>query len=77
MSRDAAILPRKLDWMLTDRMDDLKGIMNDNGTFISFPPLGSQTSMITVFGDNRVNIQRTIRCVMQLVGHLLILVFAS
>lgn len=67
MSRDAAILPRKLDWMLTDRVDDLKAIMNDNATFISFPPIGSSNSLITVYGDNRVNILRTIRSVMQLV----------
>ncbi|KAI5119924.1 hypothetical protein M0805_000889 [Coniferiporia weirii] len=66
MSRDTAILPRKLDWMLTDRMDDLKTIMNDNATFINFPPIGSATSLITVYGDNKVNIQRTIRSVMQL-----------
>jgi hypothetical protein len=67
ISRDTAILPRKLDWMVTDRSDDLKTIMNDNATFIQFPPIGSSTSMITVYGDNRVNIQRTIRSIMQLV----------
>jgi hypothetical protein len=67
MSRDVSILPRKLEWMITDRMEDLKGIMHDNATFISFPPVGEQTSVITVFGDNRVNIQRTIRCIMQMV----------
>ncbi|PFH50739.1 hypothetical protein AMATHDRAFT_60568 [Amanita thiersii Skay4041] len=66
ISRDTAILPRKLDWMVTDRGDDLKQIMSDNSTFIQFPPLGSSTSLITVYGDNRVNIQRTIRSIMQL-----------
>ncbi|KLO20412.1 cytoplasmic protein [Schizopora paradoxa] len=66
MSRDSAILPRKLDWMLTDRMDDLKSIMNDNATFLNVPPIGSSNSLITVYGDNKVNIQRTIRTVMQL-----------
>ncbi|KAK0233391.1 cytoplasmic protein [Armillaria fumosa] len=66
ISRDTAILPRKLDWMVTDRPDDLKSIMSDNATFIQFPPLGSSTSLITVFGDSRVNIQRTIRSIMQL-----------
>jgi hypothetical protein len=68
MSRDTAILPRKLDWMVTDRGDDLKQIMNDNATFIQFPPLGSSTSLITVFGDHRVNVQRTIRSIMSLVS---------
>ncbi|VDB84505.1 unnamed protein product [Peniophora sp. CBMAI 1063] len=66
VSRDTAILPRKLDWMVLERADDLKAVMNDNGTFIMFPPLGSSTSLITVFGDHKVNVQRTIRAVMQL-----------
>lgn len=66
ISRDAAILPRKLDWMLTDRLEELRSIMIDNGTFVAFPLLGSQTSVISVFGDHRVNIERTIRSIMQL-----------
>jgi hypothetical protein len=66
ISRDTAILPRKLDWMVTDRPEDLKSIMHDNATFIHFPPLGSSTSLISVYGDHRVNIQRTIRSIMQL-----------
>lgn len=67
ISKDAAILPRKLDWMVTDRMDDLKGLMHDNSTFIQFPPIGSSASLITVLGEHRVNVQRTIRSIMQLV----------
>lgn len=55
--------------MVTDRADDLKTIMSDNATFIQFPPLGSSTSLITVFGDHRVNVQRTIRSIMQLVEY--------
>ncbi|SNX85155.1 probable KH domain protein [Melanopsichium pennsylvanicum] len=66
ISRDAAILPRKLDWMLTERLEELRSIMIDNGTFVAFPLLGSQTSLISVFGDHRVNIERTIRSIMQL-----------
>ncbi|KAJ7042482.1 cytoplasmic protein [Mycena alexandri] len=69
ISRDTAILPRKLDWMVTDRADDLKSIVSDNATFIQFPPLGSSTSLITVYGDHRVNIQRTIRSIMALACH--------
>lgn len=67
VSRDSAILPRKLDWMVTERAEDLKALMHDNATFIQFPPIGSSTSLITVYGDHRVNIQRTIRAIMQLV----------
>ncbi|KAF8585543.1 hypothetical protein K439DRAFT_1646564 [Ramaria rubella] len=66
ISRDTALVPRKLDWMLTDKMDELKTFMRDNGTYINFPSVGSQTSLISVFGDNRIHIQRTIRSIMQL-----------
>ncbi|GBE78141.1 hypothetical protein BKA93DRAFT_733553 [Sparassis latifolia] len=66
LSRDSAILPRKMDWMVTERAEDLKALMHDNATFIQFPPIGSPTSLITVYGDHRVNIQRTIRSIMQL-----------
>jgi hypothetical protein len=55
--------------MVTDRSDDLKSIMSDNATFIQFPPVGSSTSLITVYGDSRVNVQRTVRSIMQLVRH--------
>ncbi|SCV69703.1 BQ2448_1097 [Microbotryum intermedium] len=66
ISRDTAILPRKVDWMLSARLDDIKQIMHDNGTFINFPPIGSQASMISVYGDHRVHIERTIRAIMGL-----------
>ncbi|KAF8559398.1 cytoplasmic protein [Imleria badia] len=66
ISRDTVIVPRKLDWMVLDRAEDLKSIMSDNATFIQFPAIGSSTSLITVYGDHRVNVQRTIRGIMQL-----------
>lgn len=53
--------------MLLERLDELKSIMTDNGTYINLPPVGSQASLVSVFGDHRVNIQRTCRAVMQLV----------
>jgi hypothetical protein len=62
--------------MVTDRAEDLKTIMSDNATFIQFPPIGSSTSLITVFGDHRVNIQRTIRSVMQLVRSSFVIVLS-
>jgi len=61
--------PQKLDWMLLERSDDLKQIMADNGSFIQFPAVGSQTSAVTVYGDQRTSIQRTIRTLMALTVH--------
>ena len=65
--QDAILQPRKLDWLVSDRVDDLIAIMSDNATFVRFPILGSSTSIITVYGDHAVNVSRTIRSIMQLV----------
>ncbi|UZJ54328.1 hypothetical protein CBS101457_003648 [Exobasidium rhododendri] len=66
ISRDTAVLPRKIDWMLLEKIEELRTFMMDDATFIHLPMLGSQASMVTVYGDNRVSIERTIRSVMQL-----------
>ncbi|PLW37301.1 hypothetical protein PCANC_15457 [Puccinia coronata f. sp. avenae] len=66
ISRDTAMLPRKLDWLLMQKLPQLQEIMYDNGTFINFPPIGSQISVLSVYGDHRVHIERTIRSLMQL-----------
>lgn len=65
--QDAVLQPRKLDWLVSDRVDDLIAIMNDNATFVRFPTLGSSASIVTVYGDHTVNVSRTIRSIMQLV----------
>lgn len=66
ISRDTAVLPRKIDWMLLEQLEELRSIMMDDATFIHLPMLGSQASVITVYGDSRINIERSIRSVMQL-----------
>ncbi|MBW0483608.1 hypothetical protein O181_023323 [Austropuccinia psidii MF-1] len=66
ISRDTVMLPRKLDWLLMEKLPQLQQIMYDNGTFINFPPIGSQTSVLSVYGDHRVHIERTIRSLMRL-----------
>ena len=75
MSREVILLPRKIDWMLQDRSDDLKTIMSDNGAFIAFPQLGSQASQVTVYGDQRSPIQRTVKSLMGLAVHVYIATF--
>lgn len=66
ISRETAIQPRKLDWLLTDRLEDLKQIMSDTATYLDVPSLGS--GIINVFGDGRQNIQKAIKAVMILVS---------
>ncbi|ORZ01603.1 hypothetical protein BCR43DRAFT_454235 [Syncephalastrum racemosum] len=61
--KDAVLHGRKLDWMLLHRRDELRKIMHDNGSFIAFPPLGSVEGgdSVTVYAENRVNAERTLR----------------
>ncbi|KAI8981930.1 hypothetical protein BDF20DRAFT_905660 [Mycotypha africana] len=59
--KDTAIYARKLDWLLLHRRDELRKIMHDNGAYIEFPPVGSGENRVTVFAENRVNAERTLR----------------
>ncbi|KAJ3205135.1 hypothetical protein HDU67_009091 [Dinochytrium kinnereticum] len=57
-------LPKKLDWMLVSRKEQLRKIMIDNGVFLSMPFVGSGANIITVAGDDPVYIERAVRAVM-------------
>lgn len=59
--KEAILHPRKLDWLLLHRRDDLKKIMRDNGAYIAFPKMSSGINLVTVYAENRVNAERTLR----------------
>ncbi|KAI8083823.1 hypothetical protein BDF21DRAFT_416700 [Thamnidium elegans] len=59
--KDAVLHPRKLDWMLLHRRTDLVKVMRDNGSFLSFPKMGSRQNIVTVYAESRVNAERTLR----------------
>ncbi|ORZ15031.1 hypothetical protein BCR42DRAFT_328670 [Absidia repens] len=61
--KDSNLDARKLDWMQVHRRDDICQIMHDNGSFIDFPPHGSKSSAVTVYAENRVNAERTLRSI--------------
>ncbi|ORZ21442.1 hypothetical protein BCR42DRAFT_320769 [Absidia repens] len=61
--KDTNLDARKLDWMQLHRRDELCQIMHDNGSFISLPPLGSKLNTVTVYAENRVNAERTLRSI--------------
>ncbi|KAK3828804.1 MAG: hypothetical protein J3Q66DRAFT_275679 [Benniella sp.] len=65
-TRQVNVASRKLDWMLLNHRDKLRSIMIDNACYIAFPPLGASHPVICVYGDSKVNVERTIRTVMQL-----------
>jgi hypothetical protein len=67
--KDAVLHPRKLDWMLLHRRNDLRKVMRDNGSFVSFPKMGSGGNLVTVYAESRVNAERTLRSLHFLVSN--------
>ncbi|KAJ3079842.1 hypothetical protein HK102_003473, partial [Quaeritorhiza haematococci] len=65
-SRHVVCLPRKLDWIQVNCREKLRSIMVDNGTHATAPALGSNSNILTVIGDDRVYVERTIRAIMLL-----------
>jgi hypothetical protein len=57
---------RRLIFELTS-VPQSKAIMGDNAMFIHFPPVGGSASLIMVYEDKKISIQRTIRSIMHLV----------
>lgn len=66
--KNATLAPRKIDFLLMERLDEVKKIMEQNGTFVQFPILGCQTGCIRVQGIETLHIERTIRSLMTLAG---------
>ncbi|KAI8331235.1 hypothetical protein BC941DRAFT_162298 [Chlamydoabsidia padenii] len=61
--KSVKMVAQKLDWMLLHCKDDIRKIMHDNGSFVEFPLLGSGEDAISVYAENRVNAERTLRAI--------------
>lgn len=68
VKRQVTLMPRKLDWLLLERLEALREVMLDNSTFLELPLIGSQRGQVTVHGTSRVDVERSIRILMQLVS---------
>ncbi|WFD25864.1 hypothetical protein MNAN1_000831 [Malassezia nana] len=68
VTRQVSLVPRKIDWLLQERLEALRELMLDNSTFLEFPPMGSQQNQVSVYGASRVDVERSIRILMQLVS---------
>ncbi|KAI9469022.1 MAG: hypothetical protein EXX96DRAFT_590174 [Benjaminiella poitrasii] len=51
----------KLDLIMLNKRNELRKIMKDNGSFISLSPLGSGKNSVTVYAENRIYTERSIR----------------
>ncbi|KAJ9093514.1 hypothetical protein QFC21_006347 [Naganishia friedmannii] len=64
-SREAAVVPRKLDWVISEKQREITRIMSDNGAFVECIP-GAQAGVVRVYGDHRLSVDRTMKHVMLL-----------
>ena len=65
--KEVKVAPHKVDCILLDRLDKVRRIMEVNGTYVLFPPLGSQRQNIRVQGTEVLHVERTVREIMALV----------
>lgn len=62
------MIPRKVDWLLTSKREELTKIMQDNGVYVQLPLLGSQNGVVTVFGSQMPTVERAVRQLNEMVG---------
>lgn len=62
------LLPLKLDWLLLERREDLRALMYDNSSYLELPAIGRQDSRVAIYGLSRVDVERSVRTLMQLVA---------
>jgi len=67
MSKDVVLHGSKIDWIITEKLEKLREIMDEDATFISLPFLGSENTVISVSGTTLPLIERSIRRMNKLV----------
>ena len=66
--KEVMVSSQKIDSILLDRLDKVRRVMEVNGSYVLFPPLGSQRGVIRVQGTEILHVERTVREIMALVG---------
>jgi small-conductance mechanosensitive channel len=67
MSKDVVLHGSKIDWIITEKLEKLREIMDEDATFIQLPQLGSEHTVIKVSGTTLPLIERSIRRMNKLV----------
>ncbi|KAI5785037.1 hypothetical protein DFH27DRAFT_268154 [Peziza echinospora] len=67
-TKSATIAMLKADYIILERLDDVKKIMEANGTFVQFPALGTTQGVIRVQGSEAIYVEKTIKQIMQITG---------
>jgi len=65
--KDVVITTSKVDYILLERLDKIKKIVEYNGSYVLLPPLGNHTGMLRVQATDILNVERTVKEIMSLV----------
>lgn len=65
--KDVPMPAEKIDTILLTRLDKVRKTVESNGSYISFPPLGSRQNTVRVQATENLHIERTVRELMSLV----------
>lgn len=66
--KEVMLSASKIDSILLDRLDKVRKVMELNGSYVMFPPLGSQRTRVQVQGTEILHVERTVREIMALVS---------
>ncbi|KAF1811646.1 hypothetical protein P152DRAFT_449927 [Eremomyces bilateralis CBS 781.70] len=66
--KDVIVTPSKLDNIILERLDKVRKIMENNGSYVVLPSLGLQRGIVRVQGTDILNVERTVRDIMALAG---------
>ncbi|PNS16868.1 hypothetical protein CAC42_4832 [Sphaceloma murrayae] len=66
--KDVAITTSKVDYILLERLDKIKKIIEQNGSYVLLPPLGNHSGVLRVQATDILNVERTVREIMSLAG---------
>ncbi|EON69243.1 hypothetical protein W97_08503 [Coniosporium apollinis CBS 100218] len=66
--KNVVVTNTKIDSILLERLDKVRKIIENNGSYILLPPLGMQQGLVRVQGTDVLSVERTIRELMALAG---------
>ncbi|KAG9876782.1 hypothetical protein KCV05_g21950, partial [Aureobasidium melanogenum] len=66
--KDVAITTSKVDYILLERLDKIRKIVEQNGSYVLLPPLGNHSGLLRVQATDILNVERTVRDIMSLAG---------
>ncbi len=65
--KDVVITASKIDEILLERLDKVRQIIENNGSYVLLPRLGEQRGMVRIQATDILNVERTVREIMLLV----------